>query len=267
MPPPPPRSTRPPSRLLAACLAAFATAPAFSTEPAAAAPEVPVLPGEITRSVIDQGDHRTILIEMVPDTAARPQRHRPATAAPTPTPTPAPLTAAAETTEADAKPEIFLDWRVTVYPGPVPCSVIEGETADHRPWRVISNVDLNLFRPCSTFTSARAVYDWFPCLIDGDLDSPNRPSPAALGLAAAPAAYRIAPASQNPGPDALDALTAIHAYHDAHHDALLADYIAREQAAAARERELREHPPEKPDTVVRFSNPDLLRSLQIPVAP
>jgi hypothetical protein len=252
---------RPLKPLFAAFFAALATAHALAAEPSVAAPEVPVLPGEITRSVIDQGDHRTILIEMVPDSVVRPRRQRPVTATPPPPP---PSTVVSAAAEVDARPECFLNWRITVYPGPVPCSVIDGVTADNRPWRVISNVDFNLFGQYATFSSARAVYDWFPFLSDGDLDSPNRP---ALGLAASPAAYRIAPASLNPDADALDALTTIHAYYDAHHDALLADNRAREQAAAERERELREHPPKKPDNVVRFSNPDLLRSLQIPVAP
>jgi hypothetical protein len=226
-----------------------------------------VLPGEITRTMIVQGDHRTTLIEMVPDAAARPQRQRPASSTPTPTPIPAPAATATEAAEADARPKIFLNWSITVYPGSVPCSVIEGESADNRPWRIISNVDFNLFSQFATFTSARAVYTWFPFISDDAPNSPNRPSLIALGLASTPAAYRIAPGSRNPGPEALDALTTIHAYHDAHRSALLTDYLAREAAAAALERELRENPPKKPDNVVRFSNPDLLRSPQLPIAP
>ena len=47
-------------------------------------------------------------------------------------------------------------------------------------------------------------------------------------------------------------LDAIHPYYDTHRDALIQAYSEREAARAEAERQLREHPPARKDTVINY---------------
>jgi hypothetical protein len=241
-------------RALRGPAAALALAgPVFAADATPAPPQPAVIPGEIGRTVIDHGDHRTIIIEMVPG-------------APVPPPPPAPpelvqppAVLRAAPADLDNKPSHALFWSITVYPGP--CSVIEGRTADQRPWRAVSNTDFRLFRQVTSFATARAAYDWFPSIADGEADVPERQTLAAAGLETGPASYRLDPAGRSA--EVIDALDYLHAFYDANHAALLAETTRIQAENDRRERELRENPPRKADNIVRVSDPNLLRNLQI----
>lgn len=228
-------------------------APAFAADATPASPQPAVIPGEIGRTVIDHGDHRTIIIEMVPGAPVPPPPPSP------PEPVQPPAVLRADPADLENKPSHALFWSITVYPGP--CSVIEGRTADQRPWRAVSNTDFRLFRQVTSFATARAAYDWFPSIADGEADAPERQTLAAAGLDAGPATYRLDPAGRSA--EVIDALDYLHAFHDANHAALLAETTRIQAENNRRERELRENPPRKADTIVRVSDPNLLRDLQI----
>lgn len=228
-------------------------APAFAADATPASPQPAVIPGEIGRTVIDQGDHRTIIIEMVPGAPVPPPPPAP------PEPVQPPAVLRADPADLENKPSHALFWSISVYPGP--CSVIEGTTADHRPWRAVSNIDFRLFRQVTSFATARAAYDWFPAIADGEADAPERQTLAAAGLENGPAAYRLDPAGRSA--EVIDALDYLHAFYDANHAALLAETARIQAENDRRERELREHPPRKADNIVRVSDPNLLRNLQI----
>jgi|GEM_PF-2035666 len=225
----------------------------FAADATPAPPQPAVIPGEIGRTVIDHGDHRTIIIEMVPGAPVPPPPPRP------PEPVQPPDVLRVDLADLENKPRHALFWSIAVYPGP--CSVIYGTTADHRPWHAVSNIDFRLFRQVSTFATARAAYDWFPALADGEADAPERQTLAAAGLDAGPAAYRLDPAGRSA--DVIDALDYLHAFYDANHAALLAETTRIQAENDRRERELRENPPRKADNIVRVSDPNLLRNLQI----
>ncbi len=228
-------------------------APALADDATPASPQPAVIPGEIGRTVIDHGDHRTIIIEMVPGAPVPP----PPPAITEPVQPPAVLKAAPA--DLEDKPSHALFWTITVYPGP--CSVIEGRTADQRPWRAVSNIDFRLFRQVSSFATSRAAYDWFPAIGDGEVDAPERQTLAAAGVDAGPAAYLLDPAGRSA--EVIDALDYLHAFYDANHAALLAETTRIRAENDRRERELRENPPRKADNIVRVSDSNLLRDLQL----
>ncbi len=143
-------------------------------------------------------------------------------------------------------------WSITVYPDTPPCSVIEQRAPDGTGWRVVSGADFRLLRAVANFTTAGAQFHWFPSIGEASSDEPARPAWGGLGTETAPA-YRVL--SGQPPAEALAALDHLHAHYAAH----LADLRAAEAARLAederRERELRENPPKRRDTIVRVSPP------------
>jgi hypothetical protein len=100
----------------------------------------------------------------------------------------------------------------------------------------------------------------------GDETDPNRPT-IGPATAAVEAGYRVTQGA--PESTTIEALNHLHAYYEAHHTELAADFTRREAetfrlaAEAARlAEEERTHPQPKPDRVIRFSTSDSNLSAQ-----
>lgn len=230
-------------------LAGFFTSAALRADANPAA-DIPVEPGEIDRAVHLDGEHRTVIIEMVPEALHLRRAAGSATVAATPS-VDAPKPAALDTTP--EKPVHTLFWSITVYGDAPLCSVVEQRTADGTTWRVASGLDFRLLRPLANFASPQAEYHWFPAIADATPDEPARPAWGGLGSTEAPT-YRVL--SGQPSPEALAALDHLHAYYAENLAALRANYTARLAEEERRERELRENPPKRRDTIVRIASPD-----------
>lgn len=207
----------------------------------------PVAPDELSRVVIQQADRRITVIEVAADDRPKPVRAAPA---------PAPEPSAAESVEAlrqAAKDFHTLSLQATIYPvGAASCSLLRGQTADGREWEAVSSADFRLLTQLGQFETATTVYAWFPFVDVGDENDPKRPTHESAA-AADGAGYRVTRGA--PDSTTIEALDHLHAYHAAHRAELLSEYTQRIADNERRERELREHPPKKPDIIIRYANP------------
>lgn len=215
-----------------------------------AAPDVPVEPGEIDRSVHLEGEHRTVIIEMVPE--ALRQRHADQLQGPVINLPLATSSAAAPATAPD-KPVHTLFWSITVYSDAPLCSVIENRAADGSGWTAVSGMDFRLLRSTASFSTEATEYHWLPAIADATPDETTRPVWGGLGTPERPT-YRIL--TGRPPAEAAAALDYLHAHYAANLGELRTSYAARLSEEERLERELRENPPKRRDTIVRVSTPE-----------
>jgi hypothetical protein len=224
--------------------------------------EPPVEPGEIARVTVQTGDHRTTFIEVVSENGIK------STAPARPADPSAPCAAeSVKELRRAAKDFRMLSLQATVYPmGASFTTLLRGQTAEGQEWQAISNADFRLLTQLGQFETATAVYAWFPFVDVGDETDPNRPTIGPAN-AVAEAGYRITHGA--PESTTIEALNHLHAYYEAHHTELAADFAHREAetvrlaAEAARlAEEERAHPRPKPDRVIRFSTSESNLSAQ-----
>jgi hypothetical protein len=211
-----------------------------------------ITPTEVARKVVSAGDHKITYVRIRPPSL--PQLPPP----PEPRPPTAEEQAAAE--RIAAKPCATLNVSATVYLGgaqPVTELRWHDDTGAlfFRAW---SNVDFRHLTQLLQFETATTVYAWFPmvdevALSDWPADQAS-PIPADLQFEPGVAEYYIESgvASLASEETTLAGLDYLHAFSQLHAAALKADYEHREADCAAREKELREHPPKTPDTVIQF---------------
>jgi hypothetical protein len=216
-------------------------------------PPPPVQFQVLEQRTIDLGDHSLTIQRIAPPP---PSAARPAPAAPQPAP---------GAVQEDSRREQFLSLSATVYDGEVTRLRWFHEG---REYRAFSNIDFRYLAGLGAFETADAVYslilglgeetraqaaaDRSRALAGGAPPDTVPPVPALAEFPAGRAAYRLTPGSAAAPPEALAALDALHRHFDAHRTGLIVRYHQRLAAQAERERQLRENPPVKKDTIFRY---------------
>jgi hypothetical protein len=123
---------------------------------------------------------------------------------------------------------------------------------EDREYTCYSNADFRDLTQTTTFEGQDTIFSWFPWI--SEVSPEEAALPAGLNLSATEPEYLIqatqVEVAQNE--TAFEGLDLIHAFYQLNHEKLHADRLVREAEQAAREKELREHPPKKPDTVIYF---------------
>lgn len=165
----------------------------------------------------------------------------------------------ADSDRMEKKAYAMLTVSATVYLGENPVTELRwrNETGETE-YRAFSNVDFRYLTQLSTLETDTTVYAWFPfvdvCdLVAGRIDQAS-PIPGDLTFSATEAEYFVdARAKDIKGQETtLAGLDYLHAYYQLHYKELKADYEKREAENAARENELRKHPPQTPDVTLYF---------------
>jgi hypothetical protein len=122
---------------------------------------------------------------------------------------------------------------------------------DDKEFTCYSNVDFRNLSAVNSLEDANTVYSWFPWISESE---PDGSIPAGLELSTTEAEYIVEASEADVAKyeEQFKGLDLLHAYFTVHKDTLIADRIKRETEAEAREKELRENPPKKQDTVIYF---------------
>ncbi len=123
------------------------------------------------------------------------------------------------------------------------------------PHRAFSNIDFQVFSGMGEIETADAIYTLMLALDSGPAEAPaerTRDFPQIALLPHDRSAWLLAESQGSQSTPVMTALDAIHLFYDAHREALLQAHTEREAALAERERQLREHPPVKKNTVVSY---------------
>ena len=204
------------------------------------------------------GDQVTILNRVVPPVFLKPS--------PTPTPTPTPpLTAeqlrAIQAWEAKAHKWIMLE--ATVYDHQL--TDVRWYDAGHQSIRAFSNIDFSYLNGIANIETADTIYEYWIMIIDNETTASLQGDPASIALLAN-ARNRLPKLSASPGVksayfvaertvsttsanEGIAALNALHAYYDANHNALIANYLKRTEDDSAQQQYLKNHPPGPPPPV------------------
>ena len=228
--------------LLLACAAAPAVFAQSSASPISPAPAGV----ELSRREETVYGRQFILIRALPPAASATPSFSAATASPPPAPAPS-----YEDVRRAAKRHATFSVVATVYAGSPVFTELRW-TAAGREWLAYSNVDFRALTQLPWIETDDTVYQWFPLVVTGDVES--RPAPSGLVFADEGADYYVLAgrAEWQAAPEAFVALDWLHAYYEVHRARLDAD-LARRLAEQAR-RAAEPPPPPKP-RVVRYYVP------------
>lgn len=208
---------------------------------------------EVSRKTVNLGDHKMTFVRVRPPILSAPPP-------PPPVREPTAEEIAMEQRRAE-KAYVTLSLTATVY--------LDGDRAlteirwrnpetgnlEYRAW---SNADFRYLTQVIDLESETTVYSWFPFVDVCDMASlppEDRPRiPTNLSLSKTQAEYQVdakTARSADQG-ETLAGLDYVHAYYQLHHAELKAYYDQLMAKNAAREKELRDNPPAKADTVLRF---------------
>ena len=227
----------------------FLTLPICAQEPVnPAAVEKPERNFQVLeRTVIKRGDHSIIYQRVAPPPPTTPS-------APAPVPVAKALTPqeleAQQRREAKQQAALFfsatvMDQRVTELRW----------SEEGKEYRAFSNIDFRYFSGMGEIETANAIYTLMLALDSGTAETlveRTREFPQIAVLPKERAAWVPADGSVQTSTMVMTALDAIHPYFDAHREALIRQYGEREAANVERERQLRERPPVRKDTVINF---------------
>jgi hypothetical protein len=219
--------------------------PALSRDALNAAPEV-------SRKEVAATDHKITYIRI--RTPALPKLP--------PAPEPQPLTAEEQATSdrMAEKAYVSLDLSATVYLGgkhPVTELRWRDESGENE-YIAYSNADFRYLSHLNQIETATTVYAWFPFLYVYEISNwpadQKPPIPPGLPFESGVAEYFVDSrvAALKAEETTLAGLDNLHAYYQVHAAALKTDHVRREAESEAREKQLRDHPPIKPDTVIHF---------------
>ncbi len=156
--------------------------------------------------------------------------------------TPAPVVPSEEEREAearrDAKVQVSLGLAARVYAGTPIVTELFWTGTDGRVFRAFSNVDFSHLTQFVQWETATTIYDWMPCVSDGDPAALPEGVRSALAAAGSGATYLFeggeAEAQAEAG--ALEGLDYLLAYYQMHEAALVAATALREAEAAEQAR-------------------------------
>lgn len=209
---------------------------------------------ELSRKVVQKDGHTLTLIRVRPPVLPPPPQIEP-----TREPTPEEL---ADMLEAEQKRYVSLGVSVTVYlrDGKPPISELRWRDADgNLTYKAWSNVDFRYMTQLHHLETDEVVYSWFPFVDAWNLaelpdDHPN-PIPADVTFpAAGPAEYLLdsRTVESETEKDVLAGLDYLHAYYQLNFPRLKEIHEKLWAENAAREKELRDNPPVRPDTDIHF---------------
>ncbi len=237
------------SRLCAFLAGALLTFPTFAqdqTNPANA--EKPERNFQVLkRTVIKRGDHSIIYQRVAPPPVAAPS-------APAPVPVAKVLSPQDLATQRrrEAKQHAVLFFSATV----LDHKLTELHwTEEGRSYRAFSNIDFQYFSGMGEIETADAIYTLMLALDGGTpemLAERTREFPQIAVLPKDRAGWVLADGLGQTNAPMMTALDAIHPYYDAHREALMQAYSEREAARAEAERQLRENPPPRKNTVINY---------------
>lgn len=219
------------------------------TEPAAMAG---IRYSEVGRKVVALGDHTVTLIRVRP----------PALPKAPPPPEPRQPTEA-EQAIADLRAKkgyVMLSVSATVYlGGKTPVTELRWrDDAGETEYVAYSNADFRYLSQVGQFETETAIYEWFPFISECDVSElpagQKPPVPPDLSFEPEVTEYFLDARAKDAKDQEpiLSGLDHLCAYYQINYSALKSGYEKREAENEARERELREHPPVKPDTVMRY---------------
>ena len=210
--------------------------------------EVPPLNFEVLkRTEIKRGDHTIIFQRVAPPQATAP-------AAPVPQPKAPDLSP--QELEAqrrrEAKQQKVLFFSATVFDH----KLTELHwTEESGTYRAFSNIDFQVFSGMGEIETADAIYALMMALDTGTpeaLAERTRGFPQTALLPKDRSAWLLAEGPGKVSTPAMAALDALHPYYDTHRVELIQAHAQRLAASAERERQLRENPPVKKDTVIGY---------------
>ena len=201
----------------------------------------------LEQTVIKRGDHSIIYQRVAPPPPAAPS---------TPSPAPVARVLSPQELEAqqrrEAKQHAVLFFSATV----LDHRVTELRWSDEgKEYRAFSNIDFRYFSGMGEIESADAIYTLMLALESGTAETlaeRTREFPQIAVLPKDRAAWVPADRSGSTNTAGMTALDVIHPYYHAHREALIQAYGEREAARAEAERQLREHPPARKDTVINY---------------
>jgi hypothetical protein len=211
----------------------------------------PVVYSELSRKVVDYGDHKVSLVRIRPPNLPK---------APLPPPSPVPTAEEQATAERYAKKGYaMLSVTATVYRGnPTITELTWRDDSGENEYRAWSNADFRYLTQLPSLETETMVYCWFPFIFEYDLsDWPadqKSPIPRGLKFSRTAAEYYVDERAKalKDQEVTLAGLDYLHAYYQIHYKELKADYEKREAENEAREKELRKNPPKTPDTIIHF---------------
>ena len=225
------------------------TFPAFAQEPAAAGNAEPLLENlrVLQRTEIKRGDHSIIFQRVAPPPPAAPSA---------PAPVPEAKALSPQELEAqqrrEAKQHAVLFFSATI----LDHRVTELRWSDEgKEYRAFSNIDFRYLSGMGEIETTDAIHTLMLALESGTAETlaeRTREFPQIAVLPKDRAAWVLADGSGPTNTTVMTALDAIHSYFDAHREALIRQYGEREAGRAEAERQLREHPPARKDTVIRY---------------
>ena len=201
----------------------------------------------LEQTVIKRGDHSIIYQRVAPPPPAAPS---------TPAPVPAPRVLSAEERAAQQRREAKLHAVLFLSATVLDHRVTELRWSDEgKEYRAFSNIDFRYLSGMGEIETANAIYTLMLALDSGPpetLAERTREFPQIAALPKDRAAWVLADGSGQTNTTGMTVLDAIHPYYDAHREALLQAYGEREAARSEAERQLREQPPVRKDTVIRY---------------
>ena len=217
--------------------------PIVAQEQAEPAPNFQVL----KRTEIKRGDHSIIFQQVVPPQATAPAAPVPPVKAPDLSP---------QELEAqrrrEAKQQRVLFFSATVFDHKL---TELSWTEESGTYRAFSNIDFQVFSGMGEIETADAIYTLMLALDTGTpeaLAERTRAFPQTALLPKDRSAWLLVEGPGRESTPVVAALDAIHPFYDAHRDELIRARGQRAAASAERERQLRENPPVKKDTVISY---------------
>jgi hypothetical protein len=208
---------------------------------------------EISRKVINLGDHKVTFVRVRPPVLPDP---------PPPAPVKEPTAdeiATAERMEKKAHAILNITATVYLYESRTVTELTwrDEETGNHE-YRAYSNADFRYLTQMHFLESETTIYSWFPFVSEYDLrnlpadeEAPRLPD---LVFSGKDAEYFVDSRAKSVETEeaTLAGLDYLHAFYQLNYAKLKQDYEKRMAENEAREKELRDNPPIKPDTVIHF---------------
>jgi hypothetical protein len=208
---------------------------------------------ELSRKVVNRGDHKITFVRVRPPVLPAP---------PPPPPVRKPTAeeiATAKRMEKKAYATLNVTATVYIYNNRTVSELTwrNEETGNHE-YRAYSNADFRYLTQLHHLESETTVYSWFPFVseydfrnLPADEEAPRLPD---LVFSGKEAEYFVDSRAKSVETEeaTLAGLDYLHAFYQLNYAALKQDYEKRMAEHEAYEKELRENPPVKPDTVMHF---------------
>ena len=212
----------------------------------------------LKRTEIKRGDHSIIYQQVAPPSAAAPS-----------VPVPPPAASALSAQEIEARQRRAGKQMKVLF---FTATVLNRQITELRwfdeagPHRAFSNIDFQVFSGMGEIETADTIYTLMQALDSGTAEALAERTRAFPQVALLPkdrAAWLPVEGSGAQSTPMMTALDAIHPFYDAHRAELIQAHAQREAASAERERQLRENPPARKNTVISYWR----KSGPVPAAP